>query len=145
MESLVVDQHRHACGIGHVALLLIAHQERWLAVVHTQTHTIGAEQGEQRNGNRTALDHAEHRGVEGTRGLQHDGHALASLHAARCQPVGEAARIGRQFREADDLVATGRVGHDQRVAARGGMAVHALMGDVERIAIAIEKLPQFLA
>ncbi|MPM36067.1 hypothetical protein SDC9_82662 [bioreactor metagenome] len=146
MERLVIDQHRH---VGHggnrITLLLVGHQQRGLAVVHTQTHAVRAEQCEQRHRNRATLDHTEHRRVEGPRRLQHDGHALSGLHAALCQPMRETRRIRRELRIGDDLVTARRVGHDQRITSACRVAIHALVRNVERLAIAVEQLPQPVA
>jgi len=131
-------------GAGHLGLLGVGHQQARLAVAHPQADAVRAEEGEQRHGDGAALDDAEHGCVEGPRGLQHDGHALAGLHALRFQKVSKARGIGRQFGVADHLVLAAGVGHDQGVSPAAGVPVHALVGNVEKLPIAIEQVPQSL-
>ena len=142
-EPGVKHLHRRVAGKARgLQLLGIGDQQRGLAVLHPQPYAVGAEQREQRHGNRAALDHAEHRGVEGARRLEHDRHPVAGLHAAGLQPVRQPRRVFGQLGKADDFLAAAGLDHDQRVPARGRMAVHAFMGNVQRIAVSVKQVPE---
>jgi len=56
--------------------------------------------------------------------------------------MGERRGVRRELRVRDDLVLPARMHHHQGIAAGGRMPVHALVGDVEALAMSIEKLPQ---
>jgi hypothetical protein len=61
-----------------------------MAVVDAQREAVGAEQREERHRDGAPLHRAEQRAVEGQRGLEHDGHAVAARHAGALQHLGEA-------------------------------------------------------
>ena len=142
-ECVVEHLHRRVAGKTRGILLFgIGDQQRGLAVLHAQPYAVGAEQREQRHGDRAALDHAEHRGIESARRLEHDRHPVAGLNALGLEPVREARRIFGQLGKAYDFLAATGLDHVLRLAARGRMAVHALVGDVQRLAVSVEQIPE---
>jgi hypothetical protein len=65
-------------------------QQLRMAIVDTKGQALGPEQGEERHGDGAALHGAEQRPVEGQRGLEHDGHAVAARDARLLEEVREA-------------------------------------------------------
>ena len=142
-QRVVGHDHVEALDAARgVRLLGVGDEDPRRAVLDAEAHAIGAEQREQRHRDGAPLDGAEEGGVEGQRGLEHDGHAVARRHAARGEEVGEPRRPLGQIAEADDLVAPVGVRDAHGHAARGGVPVHALVRDVERRAVAVEQLPE---
>ena len=125
-----------------VRLLGVRDEEPRRAVLDAEPHAIRAEQREERHGDGAPLDGAEERGVEGQRRLEHDRHAVARRHAAGREPVGEPRRPLGQLAEGDGLVPAVGVGDAHGHAVGGGVAVHALVRDVERRPVAVEQLPE---
>ena len=90
---------------------------------------------------RAPLDRAEEGAVEGQRGLEHDGHALAGADALGLQQIGEARRPGGQLAERVlDQPSVG-VGEAQRHAV-AGVTVHTLVGEVQLRAVTVDQRPQ---
>src|SRR5438552_3406960 len=112
-----------------------------LAVVHAEPDAVGAEEREERNRDSAALHGPEDGTVKGERGIEHHGHAVALRDAVGFEEVGEAGGPGGEILEAPRLGAA--VGALQ--AKRGSPpapAVHALMGEVEALGIAVEEVPE---
>src|SRR5256885_2240594 len=116
-------------------------QQTGLAVVHAEPDAVGAEEREERNRDSAALHSPEDGTVKGERGIEHHGHAVALRDAFGFEEVGEAGGPGGEILEAPRLGAA--VGALQ--AKRGSLpapAVHALMGEVEALGIAVEEVPE---
>ena len=125
-------------------LLGIDDQELRRAVLHAQADAVRPEQREQRHGDRAQLDRAEHRDVERARRLEHDGDAVAGRHALRGQVVRELRRLARDVGEGEQLVAAVGVREDHRGPVAVDVPVDAFVRDVERVAVAVEQLPQLV-
>ena len=124
-------------------LLGIGQQQLRRAVVDAQAHAVRAEQREQRHRDGAGLHGAEQRRVEGQRRLQHDGDAVAGLHAARDEIMRHPGRGGLQAREGEVLVAAVGMGDAHRdTSGHVGVPIDAFMRDVQPVAIAIEQVPQ---
>jgi hypothetical protein len=141
-EVLADGDHPHV-GEQRLPALGIARDQQQArpTVVEAEGKALGAEEGEEGHGDGAALERAEKRAVEGQRRLQHDGHAVAGSDALRGEEVREARRPGAERREVDLVMTT--VGRGQ--AKRGGVpgvAVDALMRDVEVAAVSVEEFPQ---
>ncbi len=145
-EERVVGHHRlePARAAGDVGLRGRDQQEPRRAVVDAQAQAVGAEEGEERHRDGPALHRAEEPRVEGQRRLEHDAHALAGADAALGQEVGEARGPGGEAPEGEDLVPAPVLGRvdDAHRGPLGGVAVDALVADVEALAVAVEELPQ---
>src|SRR2546428_244450 len=116
-------------------------QQTGLAVVHAEPDAVGAEEREERNRDSAALHGPEDGTVEGERGIEHHGHAVARRDAFGFEEVGEAGGPGGEILEAPRLGAA--VGALQ--AKRGSPtapAVHALIGEGEALGIAVEEVPE---
>ncbi len=141
-HQLVLDDHVETRDVARDRRFLPRGDEQARrAVQHAQAHAVGAEQREQRHRDGAALHRAEQADIERQRRLQHERHAIALGDAARLQPMREARRPRGDLREAQRLVAAVGMGDPHRHAAGGGVAVDALMRDVERRAVAVEQRP----
>src|SRR5437016_4588257 len=116
-------------------------QQTRLAVVHAEPDAVGAKEREERNGDSAALHGPEDGTVEGERGIEHHGHAVALRDAVGFEEVGEAGGPGGEILEAPRLGAAVSALQAKR-GSPPAPAVHALMGEVEALGIAVEEVPE---
>ena len=142
-ERMICGDDAHAIQRTDCCHLLgRGQQQARRAVASAERNAIGTEQGEQRHRDGTTLHGAEHRGIKFERGVQHDRDSIASPYILGGEPVREAGRPRGQLGKADRLVGPVGVGNTQRHPARHGVAIDALVPDIQMLAVAVEQIPK---
>jgi len=120
----------------------VSKNEAGLAIVQPQRQSLRPEQREHRHGDGAALHGAEHADVEGERGLDDHGDAIALGDAAALEPVGEAPGEIGELRKIVVLAATvGELDADRRAFA--AVAVDAFVREVHARLVAVEQRPEY--
>src|SRR5207253_2853103 len=142
-EEPVVDRNHADAWEEPLPALGVAPDEQQArpAVVHAKPHAVGAEQREERDRDRTAFQDPEYGAVEGDRGIEHHGDAVALRDAVGLEEVGEARGPVGERLEAPLLgTAVGVLQAERR--SPPDPTVHALVGKVEPFGIALEEVPE---